>query len=108
MPRLAAVQIIYVMNMKRLRCKKCRKDCHPFFGTPLVRLKLPLVSLLLLIKLFELDVSARKASTQLDISYPTTLKAFELFRRSIICHLARDDNLLLGELEADESYFGGK
>jgi len=64
--------------------------------------------LLLLIKLFELEVSARKASTQLDISYPTTLKAFELFRRSIVYYLAKDDELLRSEIEDDESYFGGK
>ena len=31
-----------------------------------------------------------------------------MFRRSIACHLARDDNLLKGEIEADESYFGGR
>jgi transposase len=71
-------------------------------------LKISVVSLLLLIKLFELEISARKASTQLDISYPTTLKAFDLFRRSIACNLAKDDNLLKGEIDADESYFGGR
>jgi len=98
----------YLMNRKRLRCRTCRRDYHPFYGTPFTRLKIPVVSWLLLIKLFELEVSARKASSQLDISYPTTLKAFELFRRSIIYHLAKDDDLLRGEIEADESYFGGK
>jgi hypothetical protein len=66
------------------------------------------VSLHLLIKLFELEISARKASTQLDISYTTTLKAFELFRRSIAGYLTEDDIPLKGEIEADESYFGGR
>jgi len=36
------------------------------------------------------------------------LKAFELYRRSIVYHLAKDDDLKSGEIEADESYFGGK
>ena len=96
------------MSKKRLRCKICRRDYPPFSGTPLSGLKISVVSLLILIKLFGLDISARKASTQLDISYPTTLKAFDLFRRSIACNLAKDDNLLKGEIEADESYFGGR
>ena len=93
----------YLMSKKRLRCKICRRDYPPFSGTPLSGLKISVVSLLLLIKLFELEISARKASTQLDISYPTTLKAFDLFRRSIACNLAKDDNLLKGEIEADIS-----
>ena len=98
----------YQMNQTRLRCKRCRRDYSPFTNTPISGLKIPIVSLLLLIKLFELEVSARKACSQVDISYPTTLKAFELFRRSIASHLAREDILLKGEIEADESYFGGR
>ena len=98
----------YLMSKKRLRCKICRRDYPPFSGTLLSGLKISVISLLLLIKLFELEISARKASTQLDISYPTTLKAFDLFRRSIAFNLAKDDNLLKGEIEADESYFGGR
>jgi len=98
----------YQMSTKRLRCKRCRRDYSPFSGTHISGLKISAVSLLLLVKLFELEISARKASTQLDISYPTTLKAFELFRRSIACYLANDDDLLKGEIEADESYFGGR
>ena len=38
------------------------------------------VSWLLLIKLFELEVSARKANVQLGLSYPTTLKGFDILR----------------------------
>lgn len=98
----------YLMSKKRLRCKNCRRDYPPFSGTPISSLKISVVSLLLLIKLFELEISARKSSNQLNISYPTTLKAFDLIRRSIACHLAKDDNLLKGEIEADESYFGGR
>ncbi|HSA38793.1 MAG TPA: transposase [Methanoregula sp.] len=78
----------YLMNTKRLRCKKCRRDYSPFSGTPISGLKISAVSLLLLVKLFELEISARKASTQRDISYPTTLKTFEIFRRSIACSFA--------------------
>ncbi|RKX18120.1 MAG: IS1595 family transposase [Candidatus Zixiibacteriota bacterium] len=61
-----------------------------------------------LIKLFELELSARKASIQLGLSYPTVLKCYDIIRRSIVAD-SRDRRLLLsGEVEMDESYFGGK
>jgi hypothetical protein len=36
------------------------------------------------------------------------LKAYDLLRRVLVENLAEHDDLLKGELEADESYFGGK
>lgn len=75
----------YLMSTKRLRCKKSRRDYSPFSGTQISGLKISVVSLLLLIKLFDLKIRAWKASAQLDISNPATLKTFELFRRSIAC-----------------------
>jgi hypothetical protein len=42
----------YLMNQKRLHCKKCRRDYSSFSGTPLFGLKISVVSLLILIKLF--------------------------------------------------------
>ena len=61
-----------------------------------------------LIKLFELSVSARKAAKDVVLSYKTTLRAYEILRRVLVEELARTDGLLKGELEADESYFGGR
>jgi transposase len=58
--------------------------------------------------LFELEMSARKASIQLGLSYPTTLKGFDILRGVILRDLSRSDEVLRGEIEADESYFGGK
>jgi transposase len=52
-------------------------------------------------------MSARKAST-LGLSYPTTLKGFDILRGVIIQELSRSDEVLRGEIEADEAYFGGK
>jgi transposase len=53
-------------------------------------------------------VSARKAAKDVTLSYKTTLKTFALLRRILVEDLARSDALLKGELEADESYFGGR
>ena len=72
------------------------------------QLRISCVSWFLLIKLFELEMSARKASIELGLSYPTTLKGFDILRGVILQELSRSDDVLRGEIEADESYFGRK
>ena len=67
-----------------------------------------LCSWLHLIKLFELEVNARKASIQLGLSYTTTLKGFNILRKVILRELSRSDEVLRSKIEADESYFGEK
>jgi len=98
----------YFMSSGRIRCSNCKIDYNPFFDTGFGRLRMSCVSWLLLIKLFELEVSARKASIQLGVSYPTALKGFDILRSAILQELSRSDEILKGEIEADESYFGGK
>jgi len=101
-------QEFYLMKSGRIRCSNCKTDYNPFFDTDFSQLRISCVSWLLLIKLFELEVSARKASIQLGLSYPTTLKGFDILRVVILRDLSRSDSVLKGEIEADESYFGGK
>ena len=98
----------YLMHLGRLRCKQCKRDYHPFSGTLLHEMRISYTTWLWLVKLFELEVSARKASFQLGISYPTTLKGFDTLRRGILYNLSSSDILLKGEIEADEAYFGGR
>ncbi len=98
----------YFMGSGRLRCSNCKKDYNPFFDISFSKLRISSVSRLLLVKLFELEVSARKACIQLGLSYPTTLKGFNLLRVTILKELARSDDTLKGEIEEDESYFGGR
>ncbi len=59
------------------------------------------------LKLFELEVSVLKASKELQLSYNTTRKIFNIIRIKIYNHSIKDD-ILKGEVEIDESYFGGK
>ena len=63
-------QEFYFMNSGRLRCSRCKIDYNPFFDTAFIELRISCVSWLLLIKLFELELSALKASIQLGLSYP--------------------------------------
>ena len=52
-----------------------------------------------------MEISARKVSQQLGISYPTVLKAFHLLREAIIAHASDGDLLLNGEVEVNQTYF---
>jgi len=77
-------------------------------STKFSEIRISASSWLILIKLFELSVSARKASVETNMSYKTTLKAFDLLREAITEELSKGDEILKGEIELDESYFGGK
>jgi transposase len=96
------------MSRQRLRCKICGKDFSPLKSTKFSEIRISASRWLILIKLFELSVSARKASVEMNMSYKTTLKSFDLLRKAIAEELAKSDEILKGEIELDESYFGGK
>ncbi len=59
------------------------------------------------LKLFELEVPVLRASKEPGLSYNTVHKLFTLIRERIYEFTSKDD-LLSGEIEADESYFGGR
>ncbi|OHB50901.1 MAG: transposase, partial [Planctomycetes bacterium GWF2_40_8] len=68
------------------------------------------------IKLFELETSSRRIASppvpiragEIKLSYPTALKATNLIRQAIATESKDYEFLLKGEVEADESYFGGR
>jgi len=99
---------LYPMSRKRFRCKACRYDFPQLGMTAFSRINIPFSKWLVLIKLFELSTSARKAAREVNVSYKTALKAFDAMRRVIVNELAKNDLVLKGEIEADESYFGGR
>lgn len=58
-------------------------------------------------KLFELEALSRKASKEIGLKFTTVLKAYEIIRRAILLQ-DEDFPLLKGEIEADDTYFGGR
>jgi len=98
----------YFHQRWRVRCKGCKRDYWPLQGTRFSLLRISPSQWLALIKLFELSTSARKASQEVHLNYKTTLRAYDILRRIVVEDLARNDEVLMGELEADEAYFGGK
>jgi len=99
---------IYRIRRDRYRCGQCGYEFSDFAGRWINKVKLPPRDWLWLIKLFELEISARKASQQLGISYPTVHKAFHLIRQSITAHSRNGTALMDGKIEAKETYFEGR
>ena len=99
---------IYRIIGKRYRCKRCGYTFHDFSGRWINELHITPKQWLWVIKLFELELSAKKISEQIKLSYPTVLKAVHMIRLAIIANSPNGDDLLKGEVELDESYFGGR
>jgi len=98
----------YVLREGRWRCR--RRACSYTFGvrtgTWAGLSRTPDVTWLWLVKLFELELTARQAAIQTGVSYPTAHKAFLLLRRAILAEA--EPELFRQDVEADESYFGAR
>jgi len=99
---------IYRISGKKYRCKKCGYTFHDFTNRWINKLNITFKQWLWIIKLFELEVSANKIAQQTELSYPTVLKACNIIRAAIVFNNKGTKELLGGEIEIDESYFGGK
>jgi len=97
----------YRLASGRYRCKRCKSDFNLFSGRWLSDVRLPPTQWLWMVKLFVLEVSTNTAANELGISYPTALRAMDAIRQAILEN-DRVPKELEGEVEADESYFGGR
>lgn len=97
----------YRITGKRYRCKRCKYTFHDFSNRWINLLRISCKKWLWLIKFFEVELSARKIAQQVGISYPTVLRAVTILRMAI---LASDEEggFFKGEIELDETYFGGR
>jgi transposase len=99
---------IYRIADKRYRCKRCGYKFHDFTDRWINKVKISYKKWLWIIKLFELEVSARKIAQQVQLSYPTVLKAVTIIRIALVATSKDAKDLFNGEIELDESYFGGR
>ena len=91
----------------RRRCQRCKMTYHDFTRRWWNKVKLPMDDWLRIVKLFELELSARKIATQLELPYRSVWKAVMVIRYAIFCHADDvNENLMSGEIELDETYFG--
>jgi transposase len=99
---------LYRLADDRRRCSSCRYTFHDFSGRWINQGNLTAGQWLRLIKLYELELSVRKIAQQLHLSYNAAYKAVHSIRAAILDHSTDGDVFLCGEVEVDESYFGGK
>ncbi len=99
---------LYKLGDGRRRCARCRYTFHDFTRRWINTGGLTPGQWLRIIKLFELELSTRKIATQLGLAYNTAYKAVHTIRRAILAHSQDFQSLLGGEVELDESYFGGR
>jgi len=89
---------LYPLKDKRVKCKHCNKKYS------LKKLKKDL----LILYYFYLEISARRAANELNLDYGVIHRKFMQFRKCISNYCLLEAKKLNGEIEIDESYFGGK
>lgn len=99
---------LYKLKDNRRRCSRCKYTFHDFSGRWINHGRFTCIQWLSLIKLFELEQSVRKIAEQMNVSYNTAYNGIQAIRYSILVHAQDAAELLSGEIELDESYFGGR
>jgi transposase len=89
---------LYKLKDKRVKCKHCRQK----YSLNKLRKDLEILYY------FYLEVSARKTSNELNLDYGVIHRKFMQFRKGINDYCLLEARKFNGELELDESYFGGK
>lgn len=88
---------LYKLKDNRVKCSRCN------FRYSLPKLSLDIWSLYY----FSIEATAHKTSKELKVNYRTILTRFNNFRRKIALYEEENFQALRGEIECDESYFGG-
>ena len=89
---------MYRLADGRVKCRCCRR----VYSLKKLRRDLEILHY------FSLELSANRAANELGVSYKTVRSQYMLFRLRLAEHLEENFRKLRGELEIDETYFGGK
>ena len=89
---------LYKLKDKRVKCKHCKR----YYS--LNKLKRDLQ----ILYYFYLEISARRTANELNLDYGVIHRKFMYFRKCINNYCLLEAKKLNGELEIDESYFGGR
>jgi transposase len=99
---------LYKLSSGRRRCARCKYTFQEFSGRWIGLGNLNPIQWLSLIKLFELELSVRKMAEQMNLAYNTVYRSIRTIRLAILTHAHDAKDLLDGEIELDECYFGGR
>ena len=89
---------LYKLKNKKVKCKHCKR----YYSLNKLKRNMQILYY------FYLELSARKTAKELNINYRLIHRNFMQFRKLIAVFCNKEANKLNGELEIDESYFGGK
>jgi len=89
---------LYRLRDKRYKCKVC---CYKYSS---IKLRDDLA----IAHYFSLEIPANKAARDLGFSYNKVHNRYMVLRQEIFRYLKEEFKILTGEIECDESYFGGK
>jgi len=89
---------LYKLADKRVKCKHCNK----YYSIKKLRRDLEILYY------FYLEVSARRTARELKLCYGSVQSRFMHFRKYITKYCLEEARKLNGELELDETYFGGR
>jgi transposase len=76
----------YRLAGEKFRCRQCGYTFHDFSGRWINGCRIGSRKWLMIIKLFELELSAKDIVTRVALSYPTVLKAIEIIRLAIMAN----------------------
>jgi transposase len=97
-----------LVELVRFKCYGCRKEWSIRKDSMLEGLKVPLTKFIMAVKPFILEVPVNKAYKELELAYNTTHKMDNRIRQCIFKFVSEGGEFLGGEVEMDESYFGGR
>jgi transposase len=89
---------LYRIKDNRIKCKHCNK----YYSIKKLRTDI------IVLYYFYLEISARKTANELELNYETVQSRFMHFRKCITKYCLEEARKLNGELELDETYFGGR
>jgi transposase-like protein len=88
------------------RCRRCRHHFTETSGTIFTKTRTPLTKWVLAIGLFKIGISARALQTELSVTYKTAWAMLDRIRQAVsVDPLVRR---LSGEVEIDDTYYGGR
>jgi transposase len=94
---------------KRRRCARCEYEFHELSGKWINGVKISRRLWLWKVRLFILELSARKISRQTGASYPMALKAANVINVSLLGSVEVGKKMILGgEVEIGDCNFGGR
>jgi transposase len=92
----------------KLKRYGCRREWSIRRGSIFENMKVPFEKFVLALKLFEMELPGLQAAKQLGITRVTLMSLYDFFREIIYRETLPKGDKCNGDIEIDESYFGGR